>query len=236
MGEVVTYLPYLLAGVGITVAVSALAFGLAVVLGLAVCAGRLSAHRPLSWITGLYVDVFRSTPVFIQLIWFYYVLPILIPGVSLDGFATATIGLGASYAALFAEVFRTGIFAVPVGQRESALSLGMTPAQVMRRVVLPQAIRNVLPPSTSGAVSLVKDSSIASTLAVNELVFQAGTLNALIQRPVEILAVVAAFYFALTFPLTLLGNALHRRWVSPTTATRSLSFADRLNPTGIRRA
>ena len=204
-------LPFLLAGVVITVAISAAAFVIALSFGLVVAGARMSRIRPVRVAAGIYIDVFRSTPVFIQLIWFYYALPIL-TGIAIDGVTTATLGLGLVHAAFYAEIYRTGLLAVPAGQREAALSQGMTERQALLRIQLPQAIRMVIPPITSGAVSLVKDSSIASTLAVNELMFQAGTLNGLIQQPLEVLAVVALIYIVLTYPLTLLGNWIDDRW------------------------
>ena len=208
---VIANLPYLLTGAVLTVGISVVAFVMALVLGLVVAAGRMSRFRAIRALSGVYVDVFRSTPVFIQLIWFYYALPIL-TGLSLDAVTTATLGLGFAHAAFYSEIYRTGLLAVPAGQREAALAQGMTGLQAMRRILLPQAIRLVIPPMTSGAVSLVKDSSIASTLAVNELMFQAGTLNGLIQQPLEVLSIVALIYVTLTYPLTLLGNRLDDRW------------------------
>jgi len=208
---VIDNLPYLLSGVVLTIGISVGALVVALVFGLAIAAGRMSRFRPLRLVSGLYIDFFRSTPVFIQLIWFYYALPIL-SGVTIDSVTTATLGLGLVHAAFYAEIYRTGLLAVPAGQREAGLSQGMTTAQVMRRIQLPQAIRLVVPPITSGVVSLVKDSSIASTLAVNELMFQAGTLNGLIQQPLEVLSVVAVIYLVLTYPLTLFGNWLDERW------------------------
>jgi polar amino acid transport system permease protein len=187
------------------------AFVVALAWGLVIAGARMSRLRPVRVAAGIYIDIFRSTPVFIQLIWFYYALPIL-TGLRLDGVTTATIGLGLVHAAFYAEIYRTGLLAVPRGQREAALSQGMTERQALLRIQLPQAVRMVIPPMTSGAVSLVKDSSIASTLAVNELMFQAGTLNGLIQQPLEVLSIVALIYILLTYPLTLLGNWIDDRW------------------------
>jgi len=203
-------LPYLAAGVQLTIAVSLLGAAVAVVVGLLAALARLSPVRPLAWLGGLYVNFFRSTPLFIQLVWFFYALPIL-TGVSLDAFTTGALGLGLYEAAFFAEVFRTGILAVPTGQREAALAQGMTPAQAMRRVVLPQAIRKTIPPAASSFVTLFKDSSLTSIIAVPELLYKSSSLVATTFSPISILTAAALIYLLLTYPQTLLAGWLHRR-------------------------
>jgi polar amino acid transport system permease protein len=203
-------LPYLAAGVQLTIAISVLGAVIAVVVGLLVALARLSPVLPVAWVGGLYVNFFRSTPLFIQLVWFFYALPIL-TGISLDAFTTGAIGLGLYEAAFFAEVFRTGILAVPVGQREAALSQGMTPRQAMRRVVLPQAIRKTIPPAASSFVTLFKDSSLTSILAVPELLYKSSSLVATTFSPISVLTAAALIYFVLTYPQTLFANWLQRR-------------------------
>jgi His/Glu/Gln/Arg/opine family amino acid ABC transporter permease subunit len=210
LGPVISRFPFLASGVAITLAVTAVSLVLALSLGLLIAVLRMSPVRPLSWIATLYIDFFRSTPLFIQLVWFFYVLPIL-TGFAFPVFATAAIGLGAYSAAYFAEVYRTGILAVPTGQREAALSQGMTSPQALRRVVLPQALRKMLPPATSTLVTHLKDSSLVSVLGLGDLMYQSYSLSALIFRPFEVLTVAAAIYFLMTYPLTVLANRLHRR-------------------------
>ena len=215
LGQLTPDLPYLLAGARLTLLLASLAFVAAIVIGIVVALLRLSPIRPLSWLASFYVDLFRSTPLFVQLVWFFYALPIL-TGLSLDPVATGVMGLGLYTASYFAEVFRTGILSLPSGQREAALAIGMTELQAMRRVILPQAVRRVLPPSVSVAVTLVKDSSLASVVSVPELLWQASSLAATTFRPLEALTVAAMIYFVITYPLTLLGNAVHRRVVRAT--------------------
>jgi polar amino acid transport system permease protein len=196
--------------VKLTVLVSLLSIVGATVVGLAIAGLRLSRLCVVRFLGGLYVDVFRSTPLFAQLLWLFYVMPIL-TGVRFGAVVTGTIGLTLYSAAYFAEVFRTGILSLPEGQREAGLAQGMTRAQVMRRVVLPQAVRRTIPPGASAVVTLVKDSSIVSVIGVAELFSQAQSLAAFTFDPFTVITVTGVFYVALTLPLTLLANALYRR-------------------------
>jgi His/Glu/Gln/Arg/opine family amino acid ABC transporter permease subunit len=203
-------LPFLLRGVEVTVSLAPIVLGVSVVLGLLLAFARLSPIRPLAWAAALVINIFRSIPILVLLVWILFVLPIL-TGLALPAFASAVIGLGLAYGVIFAEVFRAGILSVPAGQREAALAQGMTGAQVMRRVVLPQAVVLVLPPTISNFVSLLKDTSIASLISVTELMYQANVLASATLQPLAVLTGAAVFYFVMTYPLTLLGNAVHRR-------------------------
>ena len=203
-------LPYLGAGVQLTIEVSLLGAVIAVSVGLVMALARLSPIRAVAWLGGLYVNFFRSTPLFIQLVWFFYALPIL-TGVSFDAFTTGVIGLGLYEASFFAEVFRAGILAVPTGQREAALAQGMTAAQAMRRVIIPQAIRKTIPPAASSFVTLFKDSSLLSILAVPELLYKSSSLVSTTFSPIAVLTAAALIYLALTYPQTLVAAWLQRR-------------------------
>lgn len=203
-------LPYLAAGVQITIEISLIALAIAISVGLLAALARLSPFRVVAWLGGLYVNFFRSTPLLIQLVWFFYALPIL-TGVSFDSFITGAVGLGLYEAAFFAEVFRAGILAVPTGQREAALAQGMTSAQTMRRVILPQAIRKTIPPAASSFVTLFKDSSLTSILAVPELLYKSASLVSTTFSPISVLTAAAIIYLLLTYPQTLVANWLQRR-------------------------
>jgi polar amino acid transport system permease protein len=121
------------------------------------------------------------------------------------------IGIGIYEAAYLAEVFRSGVLAVPGGQREAGISSGMTGSQAMRRIILPQAFQKIIPPATSSILTLVKDSSVAFAVAVPELIARAGSLNNQLQKPVEVFLVVAGIYLVITYPLLLLSDRLQRR-------------------------
>ncbi len=209
--SVLDNIPYLLSGALVTVSLSSIALLGSLVLGLVVALGRLSRFPPLYWASAALVNVIRSTPVLVVLIWVFFVLPIL-TGVALSAFAAAVIGLTVAHGVLFAEVFRAAILSVPTGQRDAAIAQGMTPVQVMRRVILPQALVIAVPPATNEFVSLFKDSSIVSLIAVGDLMFQGQSLAGFTFRPFEVLTVVAVLYFVMTYPQTVLANALHRRF------------------------
>ena len=172
---------------------------------------RISGIRLLDWIATIYVDFFRTTPLLVQLVWIYFALPILI-GQSLSGVQAGALGLSLYAGSYLAEIIRAGILSVERGQSEAALALGMTYAQVMRRIVLPQAVVRMLPPIASTFISLIKDSSLASIVSVPELMRQTQALASFTQRNMESLTVAAFLYFGLTYPLSLVVNYLHRRF------------------------
>lgn len=203
-------LPFLLAGVRMTIAVSLLSMALGLVLGLVVALLRVSRFRMLRGVSGLYIDIVRSTPLLAQLIWVYFALPILI-GYSLDPFVAGVLALGSYAAAYLAEIYRAGILSIAQGQRAAGLSLGMTPLQVLRRVVLPQAVTRMLPPIGSQFITLFKESALVSLISLRELMWQAQSLAAFTVRPLEVLSAAAVIYMLLTIPQALLVNALHRR-------------------------
>ena len=213
---VLSNLPFLIAGLGGTLTLAAGAMVVAIIVGLLVGLGRLSPFRPIRTAAGLYVDFVRSVPLLVLLIFYVYALPILFTNLTggriiIDPIFAGITGLGLYEAAYFAEVVRTGVLAVPAGQREAALSTGMTPLQSMRRVVLPQALRKMIPPSASLFVTLTKDTSIAFAIAVEELMAKAGFLVNFTFRPIEVLIVVAGIYFVLLYPMTLFAQYLERR-------------------------
>ncbi len=203
-------LGFLLEGLGLTLLISALSLVASAVLGLGIAMMRLSRSRGVRLAAASYCELFRDTPVLIQLFWAYYVIPIIL-GVRLSAFAAAVIGLSLNSAAFLAEVYRAGIQSVARGQIEAAKVLGLTPAQTMRRIVLPQAIKVVLPPMANDFVSLIKFSSLASTFAVGEITRKATELTAFTFRPMEIFTFVALVYFAICWPLSMSIRYAERR-------------------------
>lgn len=206
------YQSVLLAGMRLTVLISLGGFLIASSIGLLVATLRLSPLRLLRWPAAIYVDLFRSIPVLVLLFWGFYVVPILI-GARLSSVVTGILVLGLAESAYYAEIFRSGINTVPQGQREAAASQGMTPAQTMRRNILPQAIRRVLPQTTSMTISLVKDSALVSALGVADLLYQVNTVAAVTLDPLPLVTIAALLYAVITLPMALLGNFFHRRFV-----------------------
>ena len=136
-------MPALLEGLKITVELTFIVIAISLILGIFVALGRLSKNRVLSTVTGFYVDFMRATPLLLQLIYIYFVLPTI--GIRLDPFVAGVVGLSLNYTAYLSEVYRSGIQAIPRGQLDAAAALGMRPSLTMRRIVLPQAIRIVIP-------------------------------------------------------------------------------------------
>lgn len=211
--EVLPYLPFLLKGAKITVQITVIAMAFGMVFGLVVAFGRMSRFSVVRGISSLYINLFRSTPLLVQLVWIYFVLPILL-GYSIPALVAGTVALSLYVSAYIAEIYRSGIRSVDYGQTETSFALGMTRTQTMRRTVLPQAVVRMLPPLGSMFVTLFKESALVSAIGVADLLRQGLSLSQYTIRPVEVLTVTALMYLVLTWMQTLWVNALHRRLLS----------------------
>ena len=189
------------------------AFVLAVLIGIAVALLRRTRVAPIRWAMVAFVEVGRGTPALVILFLIYFALPDLLPALSLDSFTAAALGLGLQGGAVLSEIFRAGIDAIDRGQREAGISLGLTPGQTMVDVVAPQAIRVVLPPVGNYAIGLLKDTSIASTIIVPEMVFQSQSFSRQHPTVEGILPYVYAgvLYIVLSLPVAYLARRLDRR-------------------------
>jgi polar amino acid transport system substrate-binding protein len=211
------FFPPLLHGAWITVKLSFVAFALAVTLGLIVATARLYGPTWLRWLAVGYVEFFRGIPVLLLLFFLYFGLPALssqyLPfSIQLDPFWAAVIGLGLNYAAYEAEIYRAGITSVPAGQWEAAASLGMSSRLTFRRIILPQAVRTILPPMTGDFVALFKETSIASMITLMELNKEFQILSRSSMMFVEIGLTTAALYLVMAVPLGYLSRYLEQRW------------------------
>jgi His/Glu/Gln/Arg/opine family amino acid ABC transporter permease subunit len=203
-------LGFLLSGIQATLLVTAAALSLGMVVGLLVALGRLSRR---SWLYGpatAYIEVFRNTPALVQLIWMYYCLPIL-TGINMSAAMSATLALAVNGAAYIAEIIRGGIQGVDRGQVEAARTLGLSYAQTMRKIVLPQAFRRMIPPFVNESVALLKFSSLVSVLGVADLTYQAQVLSTTTFRPIEIFTFIAVVYFGLCTAMSYLARRLELR-------------------------
>lgn len=205
------HLPFLLAGIKITISVSLLSMAIGLVIGLGVALARMSSVRVLSVPASLYIDLFRSTPLLIQLVWIFFALPIL-TGISLTPFVASVLSLSLYTSAYLAEIYRAGILSIASGQRFAGLALGMTETQALWRVVLPQAVTRMLPPIGSQFIILFKDSALVSLIGLQDLMWQGQSLAAFTMRTIEVLTGVAVIYMLLTIPQALLVNYLHNRY------------------------
>jgi polar amino acid transport system substrate-binding protein len=215
------YFPLLIRAAWITVELTVLSMLVAVVVGLVVAVCRLYAPQPLRWLALGYVEFFRGVPVLLLLYFLYFGLPAIGQVLHWDvalrwsPFVTAVIGLGLNYAAYEAEIYRAAITAIPQSQWEAAASLGLTRRQTFRYIILPQAVRIILPPSTTDFIALFKDTSLAGTITVVELSKQyqiLSTSGADYTALVEIGLATASLYLLMAIPLGYLSRWLEARW------------------------
>jgi polar amino acid transport system substrate-binding protein len=212
------YFPLLLQGAGVTILVTVLSMLLAILVGLPIALTRLYGPALLRGLALLYVEFFRGIPVLLLLYFLYYGLPVVAAQLhwgltlNLDPLQAAVLGLGLNYAAYEAEIYRAGIASLPVGQWEAAASLGMSSWLAFRRIILPQAIRVILPPMTNDFVGLFKDTSIVSIIAVVELSKQYQILSKSSLQYLEIGLATATLYLAMSVPLGHLSRYLEKRW------------------------
>ncbi|WP_235776844.1 amino acid ABC transporter permease [Pseudorhizobium marinum] len=178
--------------------------------GFLLALARLAKNPILRIVSLTYIELFRDTPVLIQLIWFFYAFPIII-GLQLSPFAAALLGLTLNTSAYSAEIFRGGIQSIAPGQWEGARALGMRHSRILRRIILPQVFKRMLPAFTNRAIEVAKMSSLASVLSVHELMYQGRLLSSTYYRPLEILTTVAVIYFVLIYPGTWFSARLERR-------------------------
>ena len=189
----------MLEGTEITLEIFFVTLILSLPIGMLAALGRLSSLKTISRIVEFYIWIMRGTPLMLQLLFVYFALPMI--GIRLPDIAAALLAFTLNYAAYFAEIFRAGIQAVPKGQYEAAKTLGMSYPQTMRRIILPQVIRIVLPPVSNETINLVKDTSLVYILAMNDLLRVARTI---VQREFDMTPFLfaAIFYLAMTFVLT----------------------------------
>lgn len=201
--------PFILLGTWTTIILSVVSMVLATVLALIGAVSRLSANPVINGIASLYVSLVRGTPLLVQIFFIYFGLPQL--GIILDALPAGIFALGFNYGAYMTEVFRAGIQAVPRGQREAAEALGMPENLVMRRVVLPQAVRIVIPAIGNDFVAMIKDSALVSTIAVTELLWRARSAGTQEFRTLEALLIAALVYWILTIIFSFFQERLERR-------------------------
>ncbi len=179
------------------------------IVGVGICLVRLYAVRPLRWLAIAWVDIFRALPLLVLLVLIYYALPFM--GIRLSSFASAATALGLVFSAFTAEVFRAGIQAIPKGQTEAAEALGLPFRVTILKVILPQALKIAIPPHTSNAVAIAKDTSLASVVAMPDLLKQATDAQALTANPSPLIAA-ALMYLIVLLPAVRLVSILENRY------------------------
>ena len=225
------YWPLFWKGVLVTLAYTAGTIFFGLILGLLIGLGRLARANgadlrsipirywlvsPAFWVLPLqfcliaFVEVFRCTPLLVQIVWVYYALPVLL-GVQIPAIVAAVLTLSCYTGAFYAEIFRGGIVSIERGQWDAARALGLRSWSMMRHVILPQAIRRMVPPFVNQSITQLKNTSLVSTIAVPDLLYNGSLITADTYRPLEVYTVVALIYFVLLFPSTMLAQWYERR-------------------------
>jgi len=200
----------LLAGLVGTLRLFAICLVLGLSLGLVVGLGRYARSRWLYWPASAFVEFFRNTPVLVQILWFYFALPILLP-FEIGPMMAAALGISLNSAAFSAEIYRGGIQSIDRGQWDGARALGMGFIQAMRRIILPQAIKRMMPALTNRAIEIFKMSTLASAVAYVELLQQGKLIASLNFNPIEAYTAVAVIFFVFLWPLVQFTYVLERR-------------------------
>ena len=201
---------FLLQGVGYTLLLSAITVVCGAVLGLLLYLGRTARFKPLNWLCIAIVEVVRGTPMLLQLYIAYFLVPKILP-FHVTEFGSVTVGLVINSGCYVSEIFRSGIQAIDKGQTEAARSLGLNGRQTMIRIILPQAIKNLLPALGNEFITVVKETSLASTFFVGDLMTSYLKVKGNTYLTMECLTIVGVIYFVLTFILSKLLNAFERR-------------------------
>jgi His/Glu/Gln/Arg/opine family amino acid ABC transporter permease subunit len=203
-------LPSMIQGLGVTLQITVITIVVSMILAIPVAVGRMSKIEVIRWTAQGYIEIFRCTPLLVQLFWIFYALPAL-TGVTLPGYASAVIALTANLTAFMAETYRSGFQSVPVEQVEAGRMLQLSRFQQLRYIIVPQAMRQQLPVILSLNISLFKDTALVSTIAVADLMFISNTISAQNYRALEIFTLAAFIYFAIAFPVSLITSAIERR-------------------------
>jgi polar amino acid transport system permease protein len=197
-------------GLWLTVVYTVGSILIGILIGALACAARLSGWRVLSLLARTYQEIFRCTPLLVQLLWFYYAFPLLV-GISIDNRVAAMLTLSLYVGAFYAEIFRGSILSIDKGQREAAAAIGMSPWQSMKRIVMPQAFKRMLPSFINQSVIQFKNTSLVSVISVADLAYMAAVVNSQTYRPLESYTVMALLYIAVLFPLTQVADWIERR-------------------------
>lgn len=208
MGEL---LPLLFEGAYLTIQITLLAAALAVVLALLAALGKNAPWRVLQWIANIYIEVFRGTSLLVQLFWLYFVLPLPPFNLSMSPYTVAVVGLGLHIGAYGGELMRGALAAVPHGQTEAAIALNIPPLQRFIRIILPQALLNVIPPSTNLLIELLKATSLVSLITLSDLSFRASQLVQSTFRTGEIFGLTLLMYFIMAQLINLSMRFLEQR-------------------------
>ncbi len=197
-------------GLAITLGYSLFSVVGGIMIGVVLGVGHLKNFRALNWLIGGYVQLFRCTPLLVQIVWFFYALPMII-GFNLSSWFAAGLGLTLYMGAFATEIFRAGVMSIDKGQWQASLALGMSNGQMLRYIILPQAFRRMVPPLVSQSVIQVKNTSLLYVVAVPDLMYTSSVITSETYRPLEAYTFVAIIYFVILYPFTLLSKRLEMK-------------------------
>ena len=203
------YRTLLVGGIGYTLLFTVICVLGGLAIGLIAGLGRLSRHKVVTVPLRAFVEVFRCTPVLVQLVWFYYALPVL-TGIEMSAPVAAALCLSLYGGAFYSEIIRGGIISTDIGQTEAGQAIGMTRGQVMRRIILPQAFRKMIPPLVNQSILQLKNTSLLMVLAVPDLLYQGQVIAHDTYRPLEVYTFIAVAYFVILLPATLWAKRLEQ--------------------------
>ena len=227
---------FLLTGLKNTLLLTIISVALGTVLGTLVAMAKMSKFKPLRALISVYVEVLRGTPILLQLYIFYFVLPNLLPFLKLSQFMWVSIALCVNSSAYVSEVIRSGIQAVDKGQMEAARSLGMSEKQAMMKIILPQAVRNILPALGNEFIMMLKETSLASTFFLGDLMTSYQVVKGATFLTLEPLTIVAIIYLCLTFPLSKVVEKFEKKMASPNSyKARNRKDQKRANKLGLNK-
>jgi polar amino acid transport system permease protein len=204
------YRSLILTGLVVTVTYTIVTILLGLSIGLVAGLLRLSKNVLITAPLVAYIEVFRCTPLLVQIVWFYYALPVVL-GIDIPAHVAATLVLSLYTGAFYAEIIRGGVNSIARGQWDAARAIGMRRAQVMRHVILPQAVKRMIPPFMNQSIIQLKNTSLVSTIAVGDLLYQGTIITAATYRPLEVYTMVAVIYFVVLFPLTMAAQQVELR-------------------------
>ena len=212
---------FLLEGLKNTLILTCISVALGTILGAGVALLRMSKSRILRFLSSFYIEVIRGTPILLQLYIFYFVLPSLLPFLKLGQFMWVSIALCVNSAAYVSEVIRSGIQAVDKGQTEAARCLGMSERQTMVRIILPQAVRNILPALGNEFIMMLKETSLASTFFLGDLMTSYAIIKGVTYLTLEPMTIVAIIYLCMTFPLSKIVEQFEKKMAKPNSYKKS---------------
>jgi polar amino acid transport system substrate-binding protein len=199
----------MLESAGLTVVLAFGSFPLAILIGLLIAVGRMFGPSFVRVPLTVYVEFLRGTPLMLQLYFLFFMLPEV--GITIPAFWTGILGLAINYSAYESEIYRAGLQAIPPGQMEAALALGMSRGQAIRRIVVPQAVRIVIPPVVNDFIALFKDTSVVSVVTLVELTKRFSVLSMSTQATVELMLMTAGLYLLMSYPMSLISRRIERR-------------------------